>query len=134
MVDVKIGGRGRVGGILIDEHEVKFDDKQQNDVAFGDVRPQYVHNCGKFVPKPQFCGSFTRPSTHDELSLDLGLGRGYLRELLGRAQTVKSALIKFIRRSVTELELPPQNSGVMTIVSSLVAKSAHVLAQTGGLN
>jgi len=68
-VVVIIGGRGRVGGILIDEQAVKFDDKQQNDVAFGDVRPQYVHNCGRFVPNPQFLGSFTRPSIHDELPL-----------------------------------------------------------------
>jgi hypothetical protein len=37
---VKIGGSGRVGGILILEQAVKFDDKQQNEVAFGDVRPQ----------------------------------------------------------------------------------------------
>jgi hypothetical protein len=29
-----------VGGILIDEHDVKFDERQQNDVAFGEVRPQ----------------------------------------------------------------------------------------------
>lgn len=39
-VVVNIGGRGRVGGILILEHEVKFDERQQNDVAFGELRPQ----------------------------------------------------------------------------------------------
>jgi hypothetical protein len=66
-VVVKIGGRGLVGGMLILAHSVKFDDSQQTDVAFGEVRPQYVHNCGKFVPKPQFSGSFTKPSIHDEL-------------------------------------------------------------------
>jgi hypothetical protein len=36
-VDVNKGGRGRVGGILIDAHAVKFDERQQNDVALGDV-------------------------------------------------------------------------------------------------
>jgi hypothetical protein len=39
-VDVKIGGKGRVGGILMREQPLKSDDRQQNDVAFGEVRPQ----------------------------------------------------------------------------------------------
>ena len=41
---VTIGGRGRVGGILILAQAVKFDDKQQKEVALGEVRPQYVHS------------------------------------------------------------------------------------------
>jgi hypothetical protein len=49
-VDVKIGGKGRVGGIFIREQSVKFDERQQKDVALGEVRPQYVHNCTKLVP------------------------------------------------------------------------------------
>lgn len=53
-VEVNIGGKATVGGISIDEHAVRFVDKQQKDVAFGDVRPQYWHNCGRLVPKPQF--------------------------------------------------------------------------------
>lgn len=60
-VVVKIGGSGLVGGMLILAHSVKFDDSQQNDVAFGEDRPQYEHNCGKLVPKPQFSGSFSKP-------------------------------------------------------------------------
>lgn len=60
-VDVKIGGNGRVGGILMREQSLKFEDRQQNDVALGDVRPQYVHNCTRLVPKPQLSGSFSRP-------------------------------------------------------------------------
>lgn len=43
-VEVKIGGRGRVGGILILAHAERLDDSQQNAVAFGDSRPQYVHS------------------------------------------------------------------------------------------
>jgi hypothetical protein len=39
-VDVNNGGRDWVGGILIDEHAVRFEERQQNDVAFGDVWPQ----------------------------------------------------------------------------------------------
>lgn len=39
-VDVKIGGKGRVGGILIREQSLRFDERQQNDVALGEVRPQ----------------------------------------------------------------------------------------------
>src|SRR5438045_4074569 len=58
----------------------------------------------------------------------------YLKELAGREQTVKSARTKPIRRSVSDEVFPPQNSGVIIIVSSLVANSAHVLAHTGGLN
>jgi len=54
--------------------------------------------------------------------------------LAGSAQTVKSARIKLMRLSVRAAEVPPQNSGVITICSSLVAKSAQVLAHTGGLN
>ena len=46
---------------------------------------------------------------------------------------MKSARTRLIRRSVKLEEFPPQNSGVITIVSSLVAKFAHVLAHTGGL-
>ena len=53
-VEVNIGGKATVGGISIVEHAVRFVDKQQKDVAFGEVRPQYWHNCGRFVPKPQF--------------------------------------------------------------------------------
>ena len=68
-VDVKIGGKGRVGGILILEHFVKSDDRQQNDVALGEVRPQYVHNCTKFVPYPQLSGSFSRPCIQEELQI-----------------------------------------------------------------
>ena len=49
-VDVKIGGKGRVGGIFIREQSVKFDERQQKDVALGEVRPQYVHNCTRLVP------------------------------------------------------------------------------------
>jgi len=49
-VDVKIAGKVRVGGISILEQADKSDDRQQNDVALGEVRPQYVHNCTKFVP------------------------------------------------------------------------------------
>lgn len=58
----------------------------------------------------------------------------YLSELAGSAQTVKSARIKLMRLSVSAAEVPPQNSGVITICSSLVAKSAQVLAHTGGLH
>jgi hypothetical protein len=43
-VEVKIAGRVLVGGILMLEHAVRFEDRQQNDVAFGEVLPQYVHN------------------------------------------------------------------------------------------
>jgi hypothetical protein len=43
-VEVKIGGRARVGGILMDEHAVRFEDRQQNDVALGELLPQYVHS------------------------------------------------------------------------------------------
>jgi hypothetical protein len=43
-VEVKIAGRVLVGGILILEHAVRFEDRQQNDVAFGEVLPQYVHS------------------------------------------------------------------------------------------
>jgi hypothetical protein len=43
-VDVKRGGRGRVGGISILAHAVRLDDSQQNAVALGDSRPQYVHS------------------------------------------------------------------------------------------
>ena len=49
-VDVKIAGKGRVGGMSILEQADKSDDRQQKDVALGEVRPQYVHNCTKFVP------------------------------------------------------------------------------------
>ena len=58
----------------------------------------------------------------------------YLSELAGRAQTVKSARIKLIRLSVTALVAPPQKSGVIAMISSLVAKSAQVLAHTGFLH
>jgi len=60
-VDVKRAGRGRVGGMLMLAHTERLVDWQQNAVAFGDSRPQYVHSCTRFVPKPQFCGSFTSP-------------------------------------------------------------------------
>jgi hypothetical protein len=43
-VAVMIGGKGRVGGIFIDAHPERSEDRQQNEVALGDVRPQYVHN------------------------------------------------------------------------------------------
>jgi hypothetical protein len=133
-VPVTMGGKARVGEMLILAQAERLEDKQQKEVALGEVRPQYVHNCGKLVPNPQFWGSFTNPSIHEELELILGLGDDNLSELEGRAQTVKSALTRPIRKSVKLEEFPPQNSGVITIVSSLVAKSAQVLAHTGGLN
>lgn len=40
-MDVVIGGSARVGGISIEEHSVRFEERQQNDVALGDARPQY---------------------------------------------------------------------------------------------
>jgi hypothetical protein len=99
-VDVKRGGRLTVGGISMDAHADKLVDKQQKEVAFGDVRPQYWHNCGKLVPNPQFSGSFTNPSTHDELKLaKTSKGKGvYLSELAGSEHTVKSALTRLIRK------------------------------------
>ena len=57
----------------------------------------------------------------------------YVSEFAGNAQTVKSARTKPTRRFIKSVVFPPQNSGVITIVSSLVAKSAQVLAHTGGL-
>ena len=60
-VDVKRAGSGRVGGILMLAHMERFVDWQQNAVALGDSRPQYVHSWTRFDPKPQFCGSFTSP-------------------------------------------------------------------------
>ena len=40
VVVMKRGGRVTVGGIWMDAQAVKFEDKQQKEVAFGDVLPQ----------------------------------------------------------------------------------------------
>lgn len=71
----------------------------------------------------------------DELLVNLCSNKGKinLKEFAGKEQTVKSARTNPTRRSVRFVDVPPQNSGVIIIVSSLVAKSAQVLAQTGGL-
>ena len=39
-VVVMMGGRGRVGGMLRVSHPLRSDERQQNEVALGDVRPQ----------------------------------------------------------------------------------------------
>lgn len=51
---VMMGGRARVGGMLMLAQAVRSEDKQHKEVALGEVRPQYVHSWGKLGPNPQF--------------------------------------------------------------------------------
>jgi hypothetical protein len=83
---------------------------QQESVALGELAAQNEQRPCKFDWNPQSFGSFCAPAMQDPL-----------RELAGRAQFVKSALI-WLKASRPE---SPHNSGLAVISCSLMAKSAY---------
>ena len=82
---------------------------QQESVALGELAAQNEQRPSKFAWNPQSFGSFCAPVMQDPL-----------RELAGRAQFVKSALI-WLKAFSPEL---PHNSGLAVISCSLIANWA----------
>ena len=79
----KSGGMEDVDGRVTPVHRrVTLDAAQQESVAFGELDAQYPQRPWRFEENPQLLGSFSAPVTHC-----------WLRELLGKAQLVKSARI-----------------------------------------
>ena len=108
---------GKSGGIEVEEGKmtpghrfVTFEAAQHESVAFGELDAQYPQRPCRLVEYPQFCCSFSSPVIHAPLS-----------ESLGKAQSVKSALIW----SMNPARGVPHRSLLMAIPSSLVACWAY---------
>ena len=79
------GGIGDVDGRVTPVHRwVTLDAAQHESVALGELDEQYPQSPRRFAENPQLYGSFPSPVMHC-----------WVRELLGRAQFVKSARIWF---------------------------------------